>query len=57
MQFTVVNRTLSDNFGRVPYYEILLETNDKEPLTIKCTASEGKNLTVGTVLELKPVSG
>ena len=53
MQFTVVNRVLDDNYGRVPYYNIDLQGNDNQTLTIRCTVDEGKELSVGTVLELK----
>ena len=53
MQFTVISRVLDDNYGRVPYYNIDLQGNDNQTLTIRCTVDEGKELSVGTVLELK----
>jgi len=56
MQFTVINRVLDDNYGRDPYYNIDLQGNNKQNLAIRCTFEEGKDLPVGTVLELKPVS-
>ena len=56
MQFTIINRVLDDNYGRVPYYTIDLQGNDNQTLTIRCSVDEGKALPVGTVLELKPVS-
>lgn len=56
MQFTVINRVLDDNYGRVPYYTIDLQGNDNQTLTIRCSVDEGKTLPVGTILELKPVS-
>ena len=56
MQYTVINRVLDDNYGRVPYYTIDLQGADNASLTIRCTVPEGKDLTVGTVMELKPVS-
>jgi len=57
MKYTVINRTLFDNYGLSPFYTIeIRDENRVDTIVIKRTYDEGKDLPVGTVLELKVCS-
>lgn len=38
------------------YYELVLQGPNNQTVTIAATMAEGKDLPVGTVMELKPIS-